>query len=305
MARLADIPTVLRSPGPWTMAKRVWHEVHDDSLFAWAAATAYAWLFAIFPFLVFLVGLLPYLPPTTKEAARQGMREFVEESLPHNYRQSAWTTIDDMLNHPRRGLMGMGLIITLWGASGGMNVTITALERCYEISKGRPFYKKRSIAVALTAATAILVVTLVVLLPIGTLAIRWIEQSGSTRIAVPLLWMWKILRWPIAVALMFTVVNILYYYGPSIRQRFHFLTPGALFCVGVWILLGIGFRLYVEHFASNNETFRALGGMAILLLFFYLDAVVLLIGAEINSEIDFEILRLPRGTRDFTKAVAT
>lgn len=303
MAQLSDVSKVARSVGLWTLFKRVWHETGDDSLFAWAAATAYGWLFAVFPFLVFLVSLLPYLPQNLKDASQQGMHEFVQETLPQQYRESAWKSIDDLFHSQRKGLMGLGLIITLWGASGGMNVTISALERCYEINQGRPYYKKRSIAAALTIVTALLVVTLVVLLPVGTIAIHWIEASGGAGIAKPLLWTWKILRWPAAVLLMFTVVHILYYYGPSIKQRFHFLTPGGVFCVAVWLLLGIAFRIYIERFAVNNETFRALGGVAILLVFFYFDAVVLLIGAEINSEIDFAVLGVKRGSRDFTKAV--
>jgi membrane protein len=304
MARLRDVPRVARSIGLWTLVKRIWRETDEDSLFAWAAAIAYAWLFAIFPFLVFLVSLLPYLPQTVKDTARQGMHEFVEQSVPLQYRESVWKNIDDSFQHQRKGLMGLGLLITLWGASGGMNVTISALEKCYEIDRGRPYYKKRSIAAALTIVTAILVVSLVVLLPVGTIAIHWIEASGGAVIGRPLLWTWKILRWPAAVGLMLTVVHILYYYGPSIRQQFSFLTPGGVFCVAVWVLLGFVFRIYIEKFAVNNETFRTLGGVAILLVFFYFDAVVLLIGAEINSEIDFEITGLPRGTRDFTRPAA-
>lgn len=299
MPRLGDFIKAVRRVGLWRFANRVWDEVSDDNLFAWAAAIAYAWLFAIFPFLVFMVALLPHLPQHVKDGVESQLPQIVEEYVPAQYRQSTISTINDLLRRPRAALLSIGLIITLWGASGGMNVTITALEKCYEIDRGRPFYKKRPIAIALTAVVAILILTLVVLLPVGTLVIKWIQANGITYITTPVLWTWRIIRYPISVLLMFLTVNVLYYYGPAIRQRFRFFTPGSVFVVGVWLIFAFLFRLYVEKFASNNETFRALGGVAILLLFFYLDALVLLIGAEINSEIDYEVLGVQRGSRDF------
>jgi membrane protein len=204
---------------------------------------------------------------------------------------------------PRGSLMSAGILLTLWGASGGMNMTITALERCYEVDRGRPFYKKRPIAVGLTLIVAFLVITLLLLMPVGSVAIKLIEEFGWHYISAPLFWTWRILRYPMAVLVMFAVLNILYYYGPAIRQRFVFFTPGAVFCVVVWLVLAMAFRIYVDKFGKYNETYGTVGGVVILLLFFYVDAVVLLVGAEINSEIDFEVLGVPRGGRDFRKAL--
>ncbi len=102
---------------------------------------------------------------------------------------------------------------------------------------------------------------------------------------------------------MITTVAVIYYFGINIRQRFNALSPGAIFTIGVWLILGIAFRIYVDRFAlrSYDRTYGTVGGVCILLLFFYIDAVVLLIGAEINSEIDFEVLGVERGTRDFRR----
>jgi membrane protein len=96
------------------------------------------------------------------------------------------------------------------------------------------------------------------------------------------------------------VLAVIYYFGPNIRQRFRLLTPGALFSAVVWILLDVVFRVYVDRYARYDQTYGTVGGAAILLLFFYLDGLVLLIGAEINSEIDFERLGVPSGSSDFT-----
>jgi membrane protein len=113
-----------------------------------------------------------------------------------------------------------------------------------------------------------------------------------------------VVRWSLALVFMFSVVAIVYYMGPNIRHRFNWITPGSVFSVLVWVLLGIGFRVYVDRVAQQSyaRTYGTLGGVAILLLLFYIDALVLLIGAEINSEIDFEVLKVRRGTRDLRKA---
>jgi membrane protein len=285
------------------LVKRVWREIKEDHLFTWAAALAYSWLFAAFPFLIFLMSLLPYLPEGTRKAAEDELRTFARQTMPDEAAETLLKNVSEILEKPRTGLLGVGLLLTLWGASGGLNMTITALDRCYEVDRGRPFYKQRPVAVGLTLCVATLVIVLMLLLPIGTIAIRWLMENANTYVHSTLFWTWRILRYPMALLVMLTILHIVYQYGPSIRQRFNFVTPGGLFAIIVWLLLGAAFRLYVNKFGRYNETYGAVGGVAILLLFFYIDAAVLLIGAEINSEIDFQVLRVPRGSRDFRRPV--
>jgi membrane protein len=223
--------------------------------------------------------------------------------LPPQARDLIWTNVTELLSRPQAGLLSVGLAVALFSASGGMNMTIGALDKVYDLEKGRPFYTQRPRALVMTLVVAILIVTLLVLLPIGTIALNFVERHGHQYISTPLLMTWRIARYPLAGLLMFTVVHVIYHHGPAIRQRFVFFTPGAVFTVAVWIGLGFAFRLYVEKFGRFNETYGTVGGVAVLLLFFYIDALVLLIGAEINSEIDFEVLKVKRGERDFRIAM--
>jgi membrane protein len=123
-----------------------------------------------------------------------------------------------------------------------------------------------------------------------------------TQIPKGILWLWNGARYLLAGLLSFTVVAIMYYYGISVKQRWRVFSPGAIFSIAVWALLGLAFRWYVDSFGKDNynRTYGTVGGVAVLLLFFYLDALVLMIGAEINSEIDYEVLGVERGCRDFT-----
>jgi membrane protein len=209
--------------------------------------------------------------------------------------------MQDVMHRPHNGLLSLGFIVTVWAASGGMNMTLSAMDRCYDLPKGRPFYKQRLLAIVLTLVAAILSLAVLVLLPIGALAERWVEQQHMNAVSALTLFLWTVTRYLLAIVLMFTLVSIVHHFGPSIKQDFHPITPGSVFTVAVWLLLEALFRLYVDKFGKYDQTYGAVGGVAILLLFFYIDAVVLLIGAEINSEFDFA-KGIPRGTYDFRES---
>jgi len=299
MARLGDIPVIVSTVGVWGFFRRVYQQFMEDNLLTWAAALAYSWLFAIFPFMVFLMSLLPYLPSSTKSAAEKEIQRMVYEYAPQQAAETIWKNVQEILHqrHVKWSVVGLGLAI--WGASRGLNMTISALDKCYELDRGRPFYRQIGTSISLTVVVATLVLALVVILPIGSIILAWIKAHGSAYISTPLLWIWDLARYPVALILMLSVVNVIYQWGPSIRQRFNYITPGAIFCIVVWIGLAVGFRIYVQKFGKFNETYGTVGGVVILLMAFYFDALVLLLGAEINSEIDFAVLGVPRGSRDF------
>jgi membrane protein len=302
MARLSDIPVVFRTVGVWGLTKRVWGQIQEDNLATWAAALAYSWLFAVFPFLVFLLSLLPYLPEQTKQSTEDQMKAMVYQYVPQDGAEAIWKNVNFVLTQRRATWSVIGLALAIWGASRGINMTISALDKCYELDRGRPIYRQIPVSFLMTVVVALLIICVLVLLPIGTIAVAWIKAHAHDYVSKPFLWGLNILRYPLALILMFSVLNILYHFGPSIKQRFSYITPGAVFAVTVWILLGLGFRIYVEKYAKFNETYGAAGGVVILLTAFYFDALVLLVGAEINSEIDFAVLGVPRGSRDFRTA---
>jgi membrane protein len=306
MAKLSDVPFVLRKVGPYQFVRRIVREMLEDNLPAWASSLAYSWLFAIFPFLIFLLTLIPYLPEPVVAEAKVRLPQMLNDFLPKNAADTIWKNIENVLTRPRTGLLSVGLAITIWAASGGMNMTMSALDRCYELDKGRRFYHKRGTAIGLTVTAASLIIAILVLIPLGNLitswCLRYLQDVRGKNLQPGVIWLWYFVRYAVALFLMLFVVEVVYFFGTSIRQKWRFLTPGGVFCIAVWITLGLTFRWYVNTFAKDqyNQTYGTVGGVAVLLLFFYLDALVLLIGAEINSEIDFEVLGVPRGSRDFT-----
>jgi membrane protein len=297
MACLRDVIPVLRSYGTWAFLKRIWQQISEDGIFVWASALAYSWLFSIFPFLILLLSLVPYLPNSAKESAHRVISEFITSML-GNAAHTLNDNIDSVMQQPRRGWLIVGLAVSVWVASGGMSMTMSALDKCYDVKIGRSYIRQRAIAIALTLGVAVCMLAIIVLLPIGAAVEAWMRYQHLA--SAPVIWAFNAARYALSLVLGIFVLSIIYYFGPAIRQRFRVLSPGALFSAVVWIVLDLAFRFYVDRFARYDQTYGAVGGVAILLLFFYIDGLVLLIGAEINSEIDFERLGVAEGCHDFT-----
>ena len=271
--------------------------MNEDEIYVWASALAYSWLFSVFPFLILLLSLVPYLPAKTKDSARHAVYGFIQEALGKEA-GTLNTNVGDVLDRTRTGWLGVGLVVSIWVASGGMSMTMSALDRCYDVKKSRSYIHQRAVAIALTIGVTLGALMLIVLLPVGFAVGAWAKANGM--ISRPMYLAFDAARYFLSIFFALGVTGLIYYFGPNIRQRFHLISPGAVFTTVVWILTDIGFRIYIDRFARYDQTYGTVGGAAILLLFFYIDGLVLLVGAEINSEVDFERLGLGPGATDFT-----
>jgi membrane protein len=296
MARLSDLPHVWRTLGPIGFVKRVFRETLEDYVFTWAASLAYSWMFAVFPFLIFLLALLPYLPEVTKNDAAGHVKTLFAQVFTPEASRVVSQELDNLVDSPRAGILSITILVVLYSASGGIAATMAALDRAYDIEVPRSYVQTRGMALLVTISVALIVLTLIALMPVGTSILNWADERGLipdwARFAI------NLVRYTMSVVLMFTILSIVYYLGPSVRGTWRWITPGSLFVVVVWVLLGFAFRFYIERFgaASYARTYGAIGGVAILLLVFYVDAIVLLVGAEINSEVDFAVLGVTSST---------
>src|SRR5688572_3367691 len=132
MARISDVPHVIRTVGAWGFFKRVYQQINEDLVFTWGAALAYSWIFAIFPFFIFMMTLAPYLPYNTKDTAIREVNEFIDRSMPGEAAQTLKDNVSKVMNQPRGGLLSVGLLVTIWVAAGGMVMTMTALDIAYD-----------------------------------------------------------------------------------------------------------------------------------------------------------------------------
>ena len=284
MARLRDVPHAVRSAGLAGFVKRVSKRIADDDLTTQAAAVAYAWLFAVFPFLIFLITLAAYLPESQRLDAKQTITTAIRRIMVPAAAGEITSNLTQVLDVPRGGLLSVGLLITLWVASGGMRTTMSSLDTAYDAKRRRPFWVQWPLAVLLTVVVASMVAVVLVLLPIGSALEHWF--ADRYRIPAAVLTAINASRFLLAVVLVLMFLALLYQYGTVVKHPFAVVSPGAVFTLVIWFALGAGFRVYIDKLARYQNTYGTLGGVAILLFFFYLDALVLLVGAEINSQVD-------------------
>lgn len=305
MARLIDVPIVVRRIGWRELTRRVWRETLDDNLFMFAGTLAYAWLLAIFPFFIFLFNLILHLPGPTKVRTLDEAKLFLATLIPDQAADAIWVAmhVEARKGSPLQGgrVLFFSLLIALWAASGGITVTMAALDKCYELTQVRVYYKRRPMAFGLTMLVSLLVIAIIVLIPMGTICRAWILHARIEALSFWAVWAFDLARGMLAIVCALLILALIYHFGTCVKRVWRGVTPGAVFCIVVWVLLGVVFRNYVNLYSGPRyqETYGSAWWVVVLLIMFYLDALVLLIGAEINSEIEYEVLGVARGSRDF------
>lgn len=267
---------------PLTIAKRAIKEFLSDDMATYAAALSYNALFALFPFVIFLISLLGFLQvPEFFDWILEQSRS----ALPRDAYERVVDVVAQIQNQSRGGLLSFGAITAIWAASSGVRSLMNALNTAHDVEETRPLWKRYLLSIAFTIGLAVLLIAAVGLMVLGPQAMEWLaDQAGLGSLFVTL-WTW--LRIPVAILLLMISAALVYYVTPNVDEPFAFITPGAIIAVIVWILASIGFSIYVSNFGNYSATYGSLGGIVIVLFYFYISAAVLLLGAEINAEVHY------------------
>jgi len=282
---------------PIDLGKRTFREFTSDDMPSYAAALAYAALFALFPFLIFLIALLSFLqvPEFFDWVLEQG-----QTALPQDAYQRLTEVVTQIQDKSQGGLLSFGAVAAIWGASGGVRSLMNAMNVAYDVEETRPAWKRYLLSVVYTVGLAILLLAAAALMIFGPRSAEWLADQVGLSDAVVLLW--SILRWPVLLVLLMLFAAIVFKVMPNVDEPFRYITPGAVVAVIVWIIAAGGFSLYVSSFGNYNATYGSLGGVIVMLFFFYISAAVLLFGAEINSEVHKVKLGQPEPADDSGKA---
>jgi membrane protein len=267
----------------------VYANLWEHDLLDGAAALSYYFLFALFPTLLFLttlVGLLP-IPQLMDQ-----LIGYVVRVLPSDAASLLVKTLEEVRRGASGGLLSLGVIVALWGASGGMLSIMSALNRTHGIADTRPWWTRRLIAIALTGGFAIFTVTAMLLLIFGAR----IGEAAAALLGLGSQFTrtWRVLQWPATMLCALTGTGLVYYLAPAVRQRWTSIAPGAAFAVTAWLAMSFVLRVYVAYLGNYNATYGSIGGVILLMLWLYWSSLALLVGAEINAEVDAAAPRRPR-----------
>lgn len=274
----------LRNITWFELGKRVWTEANNDRLFGRAAELSYYFLLALFPLLIFMTSAIGIVLGSDM-GTRQQLFSYLARIMPPSAFELVNGTVLEVSQASSGGKLSFGLLAALWAASNGMSAITDSLNATYDIEEQRPWWKQKLVAITLTVALSILILSALMLVVAGGHIAEGIANAYGFGPAFAMVW--KVIQWPIVFAFMILAFALIYYFAPDLReQKWAWLTPGAAIGVILWLLVSLGFRVYLSYFDSYSKTYGSLGAVIILMLWLYFTGAAVLIGGEINSEIE-------------------
>ena len=274
--------SAFKIPISWyELAKRTFNEIMEDDVMGLSAQLAYYFFLALFPALLFLVAIASYIPV-------QDLMTQVTDALARFAPGEVLTIVRDQLKEiggsKSGGLLTFGFLGTLWSTSAAMAGIMSTLNRAYEITESRSWWKVRLIAIGLTLAVGVFVLISFALVVVGPAlagpVADWLGLGQAFEIT------WKIAQWPIVFLLVASGIGLIYYFGPDAEQQWEWITPGSLVATLLWLISSLGFRYYVTSFGNFNATYGTIGGIIVVMLWLYITGMAILAGAEMNAEIE-------------------
>ena len=266
--------------------KRTFRAILSDDLLSRAAEMGYYFLFALFPTLVSASAILGL-------AAQQASH--ILDKLLHYLALvvpgGAYTMVIDTFNqtaaHATKGKITIGLVAAIWSASVGFAAIQDGMNTVYKVRESRPYWKARGQAILVTMLLSVMVTANLAVLLGGDLIARLMYvKIWHHRLAFSAALAIHIVQWTLASSLLLLQFSTIYYFAPDLKvKRWHWVTPGAVIGIVGWVICSLGLRVYLHFFDSFSLTYGSLGGVIILLTWFYITGLMLLLGAEVNSEI--------------------
>ena len=263
------------------LLKRTARDANEDDCLGLAAQLAYYFFFALFPALLFVLALASFLPLTRfVDQIMTALAPFTPAAVLELLRQQ----LERISNADSGGILTIGVLGALWSSSAALVAIIGSLNRAYDIEEARPWWRVRLTAIVLTLSLAVLGVASFSLIVMGPTILAHVASWLGLGPAFE--WAWTIMQWPVAFFLVSTAIGLIYYMAPDAEQEWTWVTPGAVAATLLWVLASLAFKLYVSNFADYNAMYGTAGAVMVVLLWFYISALAILLGAEMNAEIE-------------------
>lgn len=257
-------------------------EVQRDNVFNGAAALGFYLTLAIFPGMIFVMAVIPYLPIANVD---QAIMDLLRQALPGAAADTFAGMVDEVANERRSGLLSLGLAAALWASSSGMYAIMQQMNIAFNVREGRPFLEARATALGLTLLFGVLVLSAFSLVVLGGVIQHWIGSRFGFSGA--LLMFFAGFRWVVIMLALLLAFALVYYLAPNVRRPFSIVTPGTVTATLLFIAASLGFRLYTSNFANFDATYGSIGAVIVLMLWLYMAGFVILLGAEIDVAIEY------------------
>jgi membrane protein len=247
-----------------------------------AAAVAYNFTLAIFPTIIFLFSVIPYIPVENLDLQ---ILSLLSEVMPAGIFEEAKATITEIVSKPRGSILSFGFIFALYASTSGMMALMRAFNMTNETAEKRGFLKSRLIAMVLNfMLTFVLLISIVVLI-IGRFAVDFLFDEGILNRDFNF-YIFQLISYLVVFSVFFITISVIYYVAPAIPKRWKFFNAGSITASILTILITNLFSYYLSNFASYNRLYGAIGTLIALMVWFYLIAVILILGFDINASIE-------------------
>ena len=246
-----------------------------------AASISYSVFLAIFPFLIFLFTIIPFIPI---DNFQQSLLGIIKDFMPSMAYESVRETIIDIVTRPRSSLLILNLILTLYFSTNGVNSLIEAFNNTYHALETRSSIKQYLVSLAIVLINSFLLIIAIGLITFGSTLFAWILPASiqNSMIVVTLL---QILRWLVILGLLLMAISLIYYLAPVRQKSFRFFSAGSMLATFLIVITTLGFNFYVDNFSSYNVLYGSLGTLMIVLVWIYINAISLIVGFELNASI--------------------
>jgi membrane protein len=258
--------------------QELYNETMEDNVFNGAAALGFYLTLAIFPAMILLMTIIPYLPI---EDVDKAIMDLLGQALPEEAYGMVEGVVEEVAGERRGGLLSFSLLGTIWAASTGMYAIMQQLNITYNVEEERSFVRARAIAILLSVLFGLLVIGAFTLIVLGGVIQDWLGERFGFSDA--LLMFFSAFRWVVIVLALLLGFAMIYRYAPNVEQKFSFITPGSVLGVVLLIVVSIGFTIYTRSFADYSATYGSIGAVIILMLWLYVAGLVILVGSEINA----------------------
>ncbi|MCS6973155.1 MAG: YihY/virulence factor BrkB family protein [Cyclobacteriaceae bacterium] len=271
----------------YTIIKLFIRNLTEDEIIGRANSVAFNFTLAIFPAIIFLFTLIPYVSIVVPEVNAESIMVFLESMMPPNMYDVVASTIQDIVSNQRGGLLTFGFLFSMYLSTNGMMALMSAFNAVYKTDDRRGAFKMRLIATALTLNLAFVLFLAIILLVVGQLVLDYLmshlnEFEWLTDANV---WLLLLLRFAVIFIVFFLAVSTIYYFGPAIHYNWRFFSIGSLLATIFILAISYGFSYYVTHFGTYNKVYGSIGVLIALMIWIQLITIVLLVGYELNASI--------------------
>lgn len=265
----------------WDVIIKFREEIQDDALAIRAASVSYFFILAIFPTIIFFFSLIPYIPVENFDVV---LMDNLKKVMPEGVFSVLESTIQDIVSVQRGGLTSINFLLAFIFSSNGVSSMMQAFDKMNPTFKKRKFLEKKWVSVKITFLLTIQVITAIILVIFGEKTLKSILEYMHITSTVSF-WLVVIFKYLFVIFGFFNSIALIYYFGPSVKQKYRYFSIGATFATLIMILLSYLLKFYFNAFSNFNQLYGSIGIVLVVMLWVYINSYILLFGFELNNSI--------------------